>query len=207
MPSSDEIGALSLPTLGRSAEADGEVADDGRWSPPAWQSRAVLPPPDRDAESYARGYQDGVREGERIAAEDVRPVLQALQRAAERLERIEGVFASERSDAVRVLALAVARRILAEELALKPERVIALVERAISMLPNEAPIEVRLHPDDLKVLKESGPLAPGGAATHVEWAPDPTLPRGDCRVESHARLVDGRLDVVLRQWCERLIHD
>lgn len=207
MPSSEEVGALSLPTLGRSAEAEGEVAEDGRWSPPSWQNRAVLPPPDRDAESYSRGYQDGVREGERAAAEDVRPVLQALQKAAERLERIEGVFASERADAVRVLALAVARRILDDEIRAKPEHVQALVDRAIAMLPHEAPLEVRLHPEDLVVLREAGPLAPGGTRSHVDWVEDATLSRGDCRVESHARLVDGRLDVVLRQWCERLLHD
>jgi flagellar assembly protein FliH len=212
MSSSDRLEAFELPALGGVSTAAGEVAGDGRWSPPQWTGAAPPPPPpEPGAEAFARGVEAGRREGERRAEDDLRPLLKALQAAAERLEQLEAVFVRDREQAITLLAMAVARQLFQREVAVNPEIVTGLVQKAIELLPHEAPIEVRLHPDDLDALRAAGEAEPtgshrGGLAV-IEWIADPALERGDCVAESAARLVDGRADVALRAWCERLTHE
>jgi flagellar biosynthesis/type III secretory pathway protein FliH len=207
MSSSDSIGELVLPALRAAAAASGEVAEDGRWSPPSWAASdpAAPPPPDPDALVFARGFEAGCREGERRADQDLRPLVQALQFAAERLERLESTLARDRAHAVTMMALAVARALFQREVEFDHEVVSHLVERAVDLLPRDAPVQVRLHPLDLGLLESLGG-APSAGRT-VEWVADPTLGRGDCVAEAGTRIVDGRVDMALRTWCERLTHE
>ncbi len=208
---SEPIGAHVLPPLEAPAGLEGDVDGEGRWSPPRWTGGvpAARPaPPDAHEAAFARGVLAGRAEGERRVEQDLGPVLAALQRAAERIEHAEIVFERDRAQLVIVLALAVARYLFQREVEHDPELVTGLAMRAVDLIPNEAPIEVRLHPADLDVMRAAGgvPSRPD-SGVRVDWVADPGLSRGDCVVESAARLVDGRLDVVLRQLSERLSHE
>lgn len=215
MSSSDLAAAhLELPPLRRPPAVSGAVGEDGRWSPPSWK-RAAAPaleaPPDVEAVAFARGLEAGRGEGEKRAEADLHPVVQALQRAAERIEHVEALFERDRAQTITVLALAVARQILQREIAASPDVVTGLVTRALELVPREAPVEVRLHPQDLALVEAAG-IRAGSAARDaarpvVRWVADPALERGDCMVESEARLVDGRVDVALRQLAEKLTHE
>jgi flagellar assembly protein FliH len=156
--------------------------------------------------AFARGYEAGRRESEGVAIADVEPVLRALQRAAERIELAESVFERDRAQVVTVLSLAVARHLMLAEVKGDPDYVTRLVTRALEQVSQDAPIEVRLHPEDLRATEAAGGVAPGGTPA-IKWTGDPTLSRGDCIVESPTRLVDGRIDRALLRLVERLSHE
>ncbi len=213
MSSSEPPAAFELPALRRPSGISGAVDDRGRWSPPSWKrGGAVLEtPPDLESLAFARGLEAGRSEGERRAEADLHPVLLALQKGIERLEHVEALFERDRAQTITVLALAVARQILQREILVSPDVVTGLVTRALELVPREAPVEVRLHPQDVAIVEaaglseSAGPRDPERAV--VRFVADPALERGDCLVESAARLVDGRMDVALRQLAERLTHE
>jgi len=207
---SEPIGPHVLAALGAPAALEGEVDGEGRWSPPHWSraaNAAPAAPADPNEAAFARGFLAGRGEGERRVEADVRPVVTALQRAAERFGHAEALFERDRAQMVTVLSLAVARHLFQREVRENPELLAGLVQRALDLVPHEAAIEIRLHPDDLRVAEAAGGTGSRpDAGARVEWVGDPTLSRGDCVVESASRVVDGRLDVVLRQLGERLNH-
>jgi len=213
MSSSDLPAAFELPALRRPTGLPGAVDDRGCWSPPSWKRGGVAleAPPDVEALAFARGLETGRGEGERRAEADLHPVLLALQKASERLEHVEALFERDRAQTITVLALAVARQIVQREVLVSPDVVTGLVTRALELVPQDAPVEVRLHPLDLATIESAGladaagPRDPDRAV--VRFLADPALERGDCLVESAARLVDGRLDVAIRQLAERLTHE
>jgi flagellar assembly protein FliH len=206
---SEPIGALELPALRAPSVAEGQVGTDGLWSPPRWASRPVAvvtaAPPDATELAFARGYEAGRREAESTAGTDLLPVLHALQLAGERMHHAEAVFERDRTQVITILALAVARHLMLEEVQSNPNRVSQLVSRAIEEVPNEGALEIHLHPHDLLAMQAAGDLPE--APVQLKWIPDPALSRGDCVVESQTRLVDGRVDVTLRRLLERLGHE
>lgn len=97
------------------------------------------------------------------------------------------------------LGLALARRIVGEELALRPERVRDLCAELLARVRRARQVSLRVHPDDralletqLAALRASAELA---GALHIES--DPALARGDCVVVSDVGVLDARIDTRL----------
>lgn len=185
-------------------------------TPAAW-SLPDLQLPDRktsaetrtpEAESYALGFEDGARQGEERALENLRPVLDALFKTIEQIESSRARFEHDRERNLRGLALVVAQRLMQREVAADPTIVRDLVQRALELMPPGNPIEARLNPADLAAIApELEKLAGSGRALAIEWTPDATLPRGGFLLEGPQRLVDGRTDTALRTLFDRLEHD
>jgi len=159
-------------------------------------------------EAYERGFAAGLREGDARAQERVRNALELLGRVGEYLHTAQSAFVRDRARDLHGLALAVARRLVQRELTADPELVRELVARALDLVPLEAQLDIRVHPDDVPVL-ESAPPAPTseGGAPSIQWVPDPTIERGSFVVETPMRIVDGRTDFALRSLYERLEYE
>ena len=155
----------------------------------------------REAEEIlerARVEAESLREAGREALEaEAREAARAGLAAAmvgvetARREAIEEVRAS-----VAELALALARRIVADALADDPSRIEALVQDALSRVRRASRTRVRVHPDG------AGRLG----ALDVEVIADETLEPGDCVVESDLGDVDARIETRLDA-LERALRD
>lgn len=97
-------------------------------------------------------------------------------------------------DAVAELAIAVARKLVADDLAAHPERVRAHIEACAQRVARGKRTVVRVNPVDVPHL----------AALPVEVKTDPTLAPGDCVVESDLGEVDGRMETKLARTLEAL---
>jgi len=162
----------------------------------------------REQEGYRQGYEEARREESARAEERVRTALQAVAKAAAQLDGIAAEFARDRERDVHGLAITVARHIVQHELALDPGRLGELVGRALDLLPLDNALELRLHPDDLRVLGASvEQMQPPGRHVKLTWIADASVERGGFVIESPQRIVDGRADVALRTLYERLEHD
>jgi flagellar biosynthesis/type III secretory pathway protein FliH len=170
--------------------------------PTAEDGSIVASPAD---EAYARGVEDGRRTAGADAERRILGACQALAGAAESLQAVRAAFTIEAEESLYALATALAHQIVQRELATDPVIVRDLVRRAVEVLPLEGALEIRLNPADLVALGADTDLyAPGGRKLDLRWAPDPTIERGGYLIETSQRVVDGRIDPVLRAMYERL---
>jgi len=93
------------------------------------------------------------------------------------------------------LALAVARKIVGDELAARPERWHAIIAAAVRELVDRDEVTIRVGPGIAALLRESEP-APAGTA-EVRIVEDDTLGDGACRIESRGGDVDCGIDAQL----------
>jgi type III secretion protein L len=97
------------------------------------------------------------------------------------------------------LALLAARRIIGEELAVRPEHVAQLVAPLLSRVRSARQVTVRVHPDDGALLEASLAELRTGAELRgsLQLESDPALERGDCIVVSDAGVLDARIETQL----------
>jgi len=123
-----------------------------------------------------------------------RETAQRLQGLVEKCE--DSLQALEQNMASEVLQLAcdIARQVVRQELACKPEALLPVVREALDMLVTEGrAVTVRLNPVDWEVL--DAPLrAEHGAAGKVQWLADASVHAGDVRVDSGGAVIEAGLD-------------
>ena len=163
-------------------------------------------------EGHAEGYAAGLAAAADVArrtAEDVRAESEAaerqrdahLSRAVELLLTAAGAFRSaeqvavaEVEDTVVELALSVARAVLGRELAASTDPGADALARALALAPQDCPVTVRLHPDDVRTLGALSCLAPGRELVVVA---DPAVERGGCVAEAAGRSIDAQVGPAL----------
>ncbi len=188
-PESARVAAWPVPDL-RLASPQ---ADDAPASPSAAD------------EAYARGLEEGRLRAGADADRRIVGACQALAGAAESLQAVRAALAVEAEESLYALATALAHQIVQRELTTDPTIVRDLVRRAVEVLPLDGALEIRLHPADLAALgAETDLYAPGGRKLDLRWVPDPAIERGGYVIETSQRVVDGRIDPVLRAMYESL---
>ncbi|NNL67651.1 MAG: hypothetical protein HKP30_15480 [Myxococcales bacterium] len=143
-------------------------------------------------------------------AEEQRAQLQsscdALSEAAKGWRALDLRELESVRDGLVELGLAIARRVLESELRVDPEPLAALVGRALEELRELDGVRIALSPADLEHV-ESGAgveLRELAETWSAELSTDPTLARGEARVEAGAQHIDLRLDAILARFRESL---
>ena len=107
----------------------------------------------RAAAEYQRGLADGEAVGVRKSARRLDAELERLARSLADLACFRDRFRRESEQDLVNVALAIARRILRRELSVDPEAVLGLVKVGIEKVSLREVHSVRLHPDDVPVVK------------------------------------------------------
>lgn len=154
--------------------------------------------------AFAEGVEAGRAEAREEARRNLEHALVALQSVESELRRQRQSLVATNEQAVFKLALAVARHVIQREIETDDQIVLHLVRRALEELDGARPTEVRLNPADLDAAQ--GYVVGQQWPADLEWIADPTMERGSCVVESPDRIIDGRLDTVLRE-VERRLRD
>lgn len=186
-----------------------------RWNPPQVGDAFGTPageasgrPTVRDLEALEEqareeGYAAGRAEGLASAQQQLRANMARLDAlyasAALPLQALDVAVEQELAQ----LALVVARRVIAHELTASPERVVQAVRQAAAALPSATrELRVRLHPDDLALLRELDMVE-----THWQLLADPSISRGGCRLESERSRLDARLETRLAAMVDAVLGD
>lgn len=184
--------------------ADSEVLADpqaqfARWQMPVFESASADAPltaqaiEDIEAAAYEEGRQRGYADGLKAGRDEMDRQAGRMRGLIEQIARPLATLDDEVERALVDLTCAVARRVLDEELALAPARVLTLVRTALAALPSDLrDIRLYLHPDDAKQARDE--LQPPPEAENFRIFDDPALTRGDCRVQTESAYLDARLD-------------
>lgn len=112
--------------------------------------------------------------------------LQAGRELAELRDRLIGQIEMQAT----ALAMAIARKVLAQEIAHRGYDIDPIVEEALAQVPRRGDILVRMNPDDhaRSELAEQDPDPSG--LTRVQFVPDPSIAPAGCVVECREGHVD-----------------
>ena len=181
------------------------LPDFQRWEPPQVGEGGLSPFVDATSRPTVSDLQalEHQAHDEGYAAGHAEGLAEAQQQLRTRMARLDALYASaarplqalddEAEQELARLALVVARRVLAHELKLSPELVVQAVRQAAAALPSATgELRVRLHPDDLTLLRELDAVE-----SHWQLLADPTLTRGGCRLESERSRLDAQLETRL----------
>lgn len=196
---------------------DHAVSGYQRWEPP--QVGDQPPPAPAAAEPVVHPTVSELEELERQAREEGRAagfaqgLAEAREQGRAQLARLEAICAqaarplatldSEVEQELAQLALVVARRVIAHELASHPEHIVAAVRQAAAALPAATrDLRVRLHPDDVALLRELH-----AAEAHWQLVADSSIQRGGCVLESERSRLDARLETRLAAMIDAVLGD
>jgi flagellar assembly protein FliH len=142
------------------------------------------------AEARQVGFAEGRAAGLAAAADEIEPAARALAAAVDEVRGTLAGLAAQAEQSAVELALALADKVLATSLELRPELVQELVVGALRGVA-ERELVLEVHPDDVELLS--------GAIEGVELVPERRVARGGCVV----RTPDGEIDARIGQQLER----
>jgi flagellar assembly protein FliH len=191
------------------------IAGYQRWEPPQMGDGPAAAPAEpanhptvSDLEALERQAQE-----EGHAAGHAQGLAEARAQARERIARLEAICAqaarplasldTEVEQELAQLAVVIARRVIAAELATRPELIVQVVRQAVAALPTATrELRLRVHPDDLALLRELD-----AAETHWQLIADATLKRGGCLLESGRSRLDASVEVRLATMIDAALGD
>ncbi|UJP05947.1 MAG: flagellar assembly protein FliH [Nitrosomonas sp.] len=149
-------------------------------------------------DGYQQGHAAGYTDGRSTAEAEVKSEITRMQAILSQLDHDLHTVDQSMADQLLELAIALAGKIVARSLVLKPELIVPIVQEAIRNLPNamQHP-RIYLHPDDAKLVLMH--LSERIAEEHWSIREDERLSRGGCRIELNGCEIDGELDVRWRK--------
>jgi flagellar assembly protein FliH len=187
---------LSVDALPYSFEPlNGGVVEVARSSGTAAQAAGIIQAARLEAdaietEARERGFAEGYSAGLATAAAELEPARAALAAAADGVRATLAELTAQAERQAAELALALADKVLAAALEVRPELVGDVVAGALRGV-TERELKIEVHPDDVAFLTD--------AAAGVEIVPERRIARGGCVV----RTPDGEIDARISEQLER----
>jgi flagellar assembly protein FliH len=152
-------------------------------------------------QAYQQGYDAGYAQGAARAAAEAAHLAQLIESVRHETTGLEQRIAE---DLVR-LSLTLARTLVRESLAVRPELVAAIVRESIADVPPFSQgTRLRLHPDDAALLRAHLEQELGAHWMLVE---DSNLVRGGCRIETAAGEIDATMQTRWQKLTAALAQD
>jgi flagellar assembly protein FliH len=175
--------------------------------------------PDPEAAGYARGLADGERLALQAGAAHTVALASQLRTALAGLEDLRVGLLEQSETRLVAAALAIARRVLRQELRQEPALLRSLARAAIDTMHGAGDVRVVVHPLDLDavcpdvcpdvcpevspgVRPEVGPEGRSPAArsgAFVRYVADDRVDRGSCRVESSFGEIEAGIEAQLAE--------
>lgn len=156
-------------------------------------------------ESYQRGLQDG----KNLAERGLLNVFKSMRNAAEELQQLREKILRDSEDELLTLVIAVARRVVHQEVAQDRQIVLRVIRAALQDLHDSDELVVRVHPDDLALLTTSQDKALQQELSGFKFSlkGDVTLQPGCCQVETALGTVDASFEAQMGEIYRRLLEE
>jgi len=147
------------------------------------------------ADAAQKGYDEGYRSALEEAGKDAEKIRARAKSVLEQAEENRREKLNNLKEEVRELAIDIAEKIVAKELEIKPDAVLAVVQEAIQLVNNRKYIVLWVHPEEKEIcqkhreqlMKHLPPKA------EVNIMTDDIVARGGCIVETDYGKVDATL--------------
>lgn len=146
-------------------------------------------------------YRRGVDEGKELAERGLANVFRAMRQSIAELAGLKERILRESEDDLLKLSIAIARKIIQQEISADPGILAALVAAAVADCISLDRITIRLNPADFEIVNRDRHRYLGvlSSETRVTLTPDDTLSPGDCVVDSVTGVIDARIETQLEE--------
>lgn len=146
--------------------------------------------------AFARGCEQGRREGLDAGRREVAPVIKQLRQIMADLQKAWTQLQGQAERDAVDLGLAVARKVIGREPSVSPELVLEVVKAAVAKVADQDRIRIRVNPADVEMVQRHdeaiGQWVNKTEALAIEA--DAGVAAGGCMVETDFGDVDARLD-------------
>lgn len=144
--------------------------------------------------------------GREIAQRELAPAIELLEQYAQMLVAERTDLAVRFEEQLVSLATQMAEKILHTELHIKPELLAGIVKNALRSIGEAKQVTVRVHPQDLELLrlKATEMATVLASSATIDLRPDDSLKRGDCMIDSDVGSLDARLATQLSSLKQQL---
>ncbi|MGH2343661.1 MAG: FliH/SctL family protein [Chloroflexota bacterium] len=149
-----------------------------------------------------RGYADGLE----LARREQLHIVERLDTLVSASRAAHAENAQQLDQMALTLAIALARMVVRRELVSVPETLIDVTRAALAEMAVEAEVSLRVHPDDVPLLRDRLPELGLGSLLAVAVVGDPGLSQGSCVIRSGPGEVDASVDTQMAR-AERLLRD
>ncbi len=164
------------------------------------EAQAVLAQARKKAEeiesrAYDEGFAQGRVDGEELGKKQFEAMARRLEKLIEKIG-LEGTRILPKYEIQMVeLSLAIARRVIGEELKTGPDAVLSCIKSAMKKVIEGSSVRIHLNPDDMQLIegKIKDNLQPPGGH-QVEMVSDATIGKGGCLIETEFGLIDATLE-------------
>jgi flagellar assembly protein FliH len=118
----------------------------------------------------------------------------ALEAGLEQISALREEMIREAETQLLDLALDVARKVLMQEIQAGRYEIDPIVKAALQRVPPRQDVVAHLHPEDWRVSQMAQGADPGSAAGSIRFVADPSIPRGECVLETIEGIVVSAVD-------------
>jgi flagellar biosynthesis/type III secretory pathway protein FliH len=149
-----------------------------------------------EEKSYQRGFAAGEKAGIQSRIQEVEAVLRSLQQALLQLQGLHKEIYHAIEKEIVDLALAVARKVVCQEVKTNKEIVLKVVQAALSRVEVPGEVTIKLNPADLQFIRETNvqltDFFPHG--DHVKLEAEASISNGGCIIETNLGEIDARIE-------------
>lgn len=141
-------------------------------------------------------FTNGLTEGKNLAERGLFNVFKALRTSSEQVTALREKVLRDSEDELLTLVMKISRKVILREISLNRNILAGIVHTAVSGLPDNDEITVRLNPDDMALINSghSDMLHTDHAGSKMTLKADPSIMIGSCKVDMSMGVIDATVD-------------
>lgn len=149
-----------------------------------------------EKQAYQRGFDEGHKAGIESRSQEIEPVLKSLHQAFVQLQNLRTEIYNTIEKEVVKLALAIARKVVCQEVKTNKEVVLCVAKEALSKIDVPGEIKVKLNPSDLQFIKETKDQLSNFLHNieNVTFEAEESISSGGCVIETNLGEIDARIE-------------
>ena len=151
-------------------------------------------------QAYFKGFEKGEKEGLESARSRIESLLSSLKESLSGLQKVKKQILLDSEREAVELALAIARKIVCQEVATDRNVVLNVVKESLRKVVGHKKIKIRLCPDDLQFMNDAKSQIPGlnEDFEKIIFEADKSIMNGGCIIDTSFGDIDGRIESQLQ---------
>ena len=153
-----------------------------------------------EKQAYQQGFDEGQKAGIESRSQEIEPVVKSLHQAFVQLQNLRTEIYNTIEKEVVKLALAIARKVVCQEVKTNKEVVLCIAKEALSKIEVPGEIKVKLNPSDLQFIKETKDQLTNFLHNieNVTFEAEESISSGGCVIETNLGEIDARIEKQLQ---------
>ncbi|MEW9667634.1 FliH/SctL family protein [Ammoniphilus sp. 3BR4] len=158
-------------------------------------------------DGYRQGFQQGHAQGYESAWEEQQAAIDKTRKILEEAQTAKERWIQESEPVIMEIALAVAKKVIMEELSLYPEKMLSMVQEALKKVQEVDKITICVGPENYMFLEGQYSQLKNMLSGQADLLilPDHSIEGGGCLIRSAFGSVDARVDTQLGEISEALM--